>query len=218
MAEYKKVLVCPNTTNYDYLELYQLINSKEQEGVKDLNWYYKDVNGQFVKYDKSDELNTQIEIGKDCSAINYYVETSEFNHWMIRNSINIDMKLKRDAIITDINNNLNLSISNYSANSKVDYNIFKLSDADWDQALSNISMITFLQGMKVGLKTYNNYSIVTSTQNNEYVSEDSLYYIGGSGDKYYHRNYCSQLINTTQEAYKNTDFKIKSYNPTFLPL
>ena len=206
LAEYKKLLICPNDTSYnwDYLELYQLLNGNDRD------WYYKDRDDHFIKYEL---YQPDVNRGLDCSAINYYLETCSFNHWLEQNDIDVDEILegKNETIIQNINNNLNLSISNYNANSKMDYKILQLSDEDWEQALSNISMITFFQGIKAGLKTYNNYAIVTSTENNEYVSEDSLYYIGGNNDNYYHRYNCNEGLANIYQAYRNTDFKVQNY-------
>ncbi len=203
LAEYKKVLVRTDNTSWDYIELYQLINSNNND------WYYIDNNNQYIKYDYQPVIDRE----KDCSAINYYVETCEFNHWLIDNHIDVDtiLKEKTESIITNINNNLNLSISNYSANSKITYEIPELTEKDWEQALSNISMITFFQGKKIGLKKYNNYAVVTSTENNEFASEDSLYYIGEEGDNYYHRYYCDKGTPKTLRAYKNTEFRVQKY-------
>ena len=206
LAEYKKVLVRTDNTSWDYIELYQLINNNNND------WYYLDNNAQYIKYDYQPAIDRE----KDCSAINYYVETCEFNHWLIDNHIDVDTILneKTEAIITNINNNLNLSISNYSANSKINYEIPELTEKDWEQALSNISMITFLQGKKIGLKKYNNYAVVTSTENNEFASEDSLYYIGEAGDNYYHRYYCDKGTPKTLRAYRNTEFRVQKYEET----
>lgn len=206
LAEYKKLLILPNDTNWDYLELYQLLN-----GSGDTIWYYKNGENNYIPYES--QISGNLGRSYDFSAINYYVDTCSFNHWLDNNNIDTEsiLEKKRETIINDINNNLNLSVSNYSANSKIDYKIFQLSEEDWDQALSNISMITFFQGMKIGLKTYNNYSIVTSTENNEYVSEDSLYYIGQSDDLYYHRYECIEGNPNTYKAYRNTDFKVQNY-------
>lgn len=207
-AEYKKILIrTQNTSNWGYTELYQLINGN------DTSWYYKDNNNQYVKYPNVQNFVPDKVL--DCSAINYYVETACFNDWLYskfsKNEINDILNKKRETIITNINNNLNLSISNYNANSRQDYDIFELTDADWDQALSNISMITFFQGKRIGLKTYNNYAIVTSTENNEFVSEDSLFYIGESPDGYYHRYCCTNGRPEPNRAYRTTEFKVQRY-------
>lgn len=202
LAEYKKLLIRFEEGSPDYIELYQLLNKDEGN-----TWYYKDSNG---KYNKYSAYQPTINRNRDCSAINYYVENYLFNYWIKNEGLNTDniMNLKKQSIIDNVNKNLNLAISNYSENSKINYTIPELSDEDWEQALSNISMITFFQGVKVGLKTYNNYSIVTSSENNEFIGEDSLYYIE-NGDNSYHRYGCENGKGT--DAYLNTDFKVSNY-------
>lgn len=51
----------------------------------------------------------------------------------------------------------------------------KLKETDWDKIMDNISIISFLQGMNIGGKTYNGYSIISNTKNNDVVTEDSIY-------------------------------------------
>jgi len=218
LAEYKKLLI--RRTDTEYLELYQILNSDSLDN----KWYYKEGKNKYLAYEAEADVpingRETIARGKDCSAINYYVETYCFNKWLRGiEGINLSeediqdlLNNKNQKIIENINNNLNLSISNYNANSGMDYKIFELADEDWEQALSNISMITFFQGIKAGLKTYNNYAVVTSTENNEFVREDSLYYIGENNDEYYHRYYCNQGTANKYQAYRNTEFKVKSYD------
>ena len=117
---------------------------------------------------------------------------------------------------------LNLAINNYSKQSEglgTTYN-FKLpilSETEWDKVLSNVSIISFLQGLQVGLKTYNNYMIVSSTGNRMYVDPEDLYFVtkqGNTEGAYYHRINCPLLAeeikndsNLTVEGYVNLDFK-----------
>lgn len=75
---------------------------------------------------------------------------------------------KMEIMTNHVNSNLNLSISNYSRGA-YNFQLPVLTDDDWEQVFSNISMITFFQGVPIGLKYYNNYAIATSTDNREYV-------------------------------------------------
>lgn len=75
---------------------------------------------------------------------------------------------KMEIMTNHVSSNLNLSISNYSRGA-YNFQLPVLTDDDWEQAFSNISMITFFQGVPIGLKYYNNYAIATSTDNREYV-------------------------------------------------
>ena len=64
-----------------------------------------------------------------------------------------------------------------------------LKDTDWDKIMDNISIISFLQGMNIGGKIYNGYSIITNTKNEDVVTEDSIYIRTGTseGNFQFHR-------------------------------
>lgn len=209
LAEFKKIVV--RTSETEYMNLYELLNPQNDED-KGLYIYNKE-DKKYVRY--SESINGVPEVYYDCSAINYYVENYFFNKWL-NEKLNIDNVLsgKNKAIIDNINENLNLSIANYSANSKIEYKLPELTDEDWQRALSNISMITFLQGMKIGLKIYNNYAIVSSTENNEYVKPELLYYVFNEEEKedvYYHKYPCKEPTCTVEQGYRNIDFKLQNY-------
>lgn len=82
-----------------------------------------------------------------------------------------------DVIKYSIERNLSVAISNYNNYSTVstDFQMPKLKDTDWDKIIDNISIITFLQGMNVGNKIYNGYSLITNTKNSDVVTKDSIY-------------------------------------------
>ena len=50
----------------------------------------------------------------------------------------------------------------------------KLKESDWDKIMDNVSVISFLQGINIGGKVYNGYSIITNTKNEDVVMEDSI--------------------------------------------
>ncbi len=118
---------------------------------------------------------------------------------------------KNEVIKQSIITNLNQAITSYSGNSAGNYQLPVLTDTDWDQILRNVSIVTFVQGIPIGLKEYNNYVVATSTANKEYVNPDEIYLIDISGDdKYYHRPYCSKLTSMSLIGYRNIDYVIKS--------
>ena len=93
-----------------------------------------------------------------------------------------------DIIKYSIESNLSVVISNYnqySADSNVNFKMPQLKDTDWDKIMDNISIISFMQGLNIGNKIYNGYSIVTNTKNQDVVTEESIF-IKGSDD-YLHR-------------------------------
>ena len=121
---------------------------------------------------------------------------------------------KKEVMIDTINSNLNLSISNYAQNTAGEYRFPRLKENDWDQIFTNISMIAFFQGVPIGLKTYNNYAIATSTLNRDYVDPDELYFISQSTS--YHRPYCTQLtlanIQESYKGYRSVEYTLRTYS------
>jgi len=86
---------------------------------------------------------------------------------------------RRDVIKYSIERNLSIAISNYNnySGASVNFQMPKLKETDWDVIMDNISIISFLQGLSIGGKIYNGYSIVTNNTNEEVVTEDSIYIV-----------------------------------------
>ena len=118
---------------------------------------------------------------------------------------------KKDVIINTIEKNLSQATAQAKEmNPNYEYRLPQLSYEEWEQALSNISIIAFMQGMPIGLKYYNNYAIATSTLNKEFVDPDELYF-AGSGDQYYHQRECEQANESNYIGYRSIDYVAKSY-------
>jgi len=116
---------------------------------------------------------------------------------------------KKEVMRDNINMNLNLSISNYNRNGEYDFKLPVLADSEWQQAFSNISLITFFQGVPIGLKYYNNYAIATSTTNREYVDPGEIYLRGD--DINYHRVYCEKCKNVIYTGYRSVEYVLKEH-------
>lgn len=118
---------------------------------------------------------------------------------------------KKDIIINTIEKNLSQATAQaQEMNPNYEYRLPQLSYDEWEQALSNISIIAFMQGMPIGLKYYNNYAIATSTLNKEFVDPDELYF-AGTGDQYYHQRQCKQATGSDYVGYRSIDYVAKSY-------
>ena len=65
-----------------------------------------------------------------------------------------------------------------------------------------------MQGVPCGQKIYNNYAIVNSTVNEQYVSGDDLVFIGNDGE--YHKITCDKPGLELKTGYLNSDFARKS--------
>lgn len=118
---------------------------------------------------------------------------------------------KKDIIINTIEKNLSQATAQAQVmNPNYEYRLPQLSYDEWEQALSNISIIAFMQGMPIGLKYYNNYAIATSTLNKEFVDPDELYF-AGKDDQYYHQRQCEQATGSDYVGYRSIDYVAKSY-------
>ena len=120
---------------------------------------------------------------------------------------------KRGIIKNVVESNLNQAITSYSRNNaNGEYKLPKLTETDWDQVLTNVSIITFIQNIPIGMKYYNNYAIATSTSNKEYVDPDEIYLNASDGDsEYYHTPYCEKLGKNDLIGYRSIDYVQKSY-------
>lgn len=125
---------------------------------------------------------------------------------------------KLQVIKNSIETNLMVAIANYNnvSTSSVNFAMPKLQDTQWEQITQNICMITFLQGLNIGGKIYNGYAIVPNNNNEEYVSEGSIYILAKDGE--YHK--VTELglesnIDSTSIGILNTDFMRKTGEATY---
>lgn len=115
-----------------------------------------------------------------------------------------------------IERNLSIAIANYNSYSDgitTNFQMPKLQEHEWEKIINNVSIISFLQGLNIGGKIYNGYSIITNDKNEELVKEDSIC-IATTSDNQYHRITDSDL--KTKDEYKgnvygalNVDFDRK---------
>ena len=173
-------------------------------------------------------------INNDNSAQKYYEKANEFTIWfnnMIKNKTSdktSDVRYisstndpedensafvthKREIIRNKIESTLNSSITAYANISGKEYKMPKLSEEDWEKIYNNISVITFIQGLDLGMKKYNNYCVLNSTNNSEFVNPNLMYFIDDSG--VYHDIKCG-LLNSSSNinaGYKIGDFATTRY-------
>lgn len=165
-------------------------------------------------------------IYKDCSAVKYYVQAYYFTKWVetlsldnlkisaTNNPEDVDSKFcknRQEVIKKQVNDSLAQAIRNYAGEVVKGYKLPELTANDWDQILNNVSMVTFMQEIPIGFKVYNNYAIVTSTNNREVIDKNELYFVNKSDD-YYHRCYCDKTVGTTDLiGYRSIDFIERGY-------
>ena len=199
--------------------------------------YYKDAYN-FTKWFKSsglqdltygDAIDTTIDDGNIRESQHIFGESNsrkifDFNTSNTNFNDNIENESSsfnehRLAIIRHkIEVNLAIAITNYNAYSGATDNIFqmpKLSEEEWDSIIHNISLISFLQGMSIGGKVYNGYSIVTNSESKEVVLENNIYILGTKDGKsqYYKIGDCGLTdgtVNITAGAYAGSGSQTKS--------
>ena len=122
---------------------------------------------------------------------------------------------RMDIIKYSVERNLSIAVSNYNNYSPAtsNFQMMELKDYEWDQISNNVSMISFLQGLPIGAKVYNGYSIVSNNKNQELVSEDSIYIL--TNDGVYHDIYDLDLYDGSvslagAKGYYNINFERKS--------
>ncbi len=80
--------------------------------------------------------------------------------------------------------NLAIAIANYN-NYLGTNNVFQmpeLNEIEWYNITHNISLMSFLQGLPIGGKSYNGYALVTNSESKEVVLENNIYILGEDSD------------------------------------
>lgn len=84
---------------------------------------------------------------------------------------------KRHVIRNSITYNLCLAMTAYNEKySGMTFEMPILQEEEWNKILSNVSIVTFMQGLNCGLKIYNNYAIVSSNNNEISVTPSEIFY------------------------------------------
>lgn len=155
-------------------------------------------------------VNTQDEkIFKfDSKNNNPMLEESTFN----QNRISVIRRI--------IQTTLNTAIVNYSSSANYEFAMPVFTEEDWDKLVNNVSVATFMQGIPIGAKYFNNYCIITNNKNKEFVPKDSIYIITDDNangvlenEDEVHVVASMDVIDNNKNviaAYKNTDFELQT--------
>ena len=106
------------------------------------------------------------------------------------------------VIRKSIETNLAIVIDNYMVTTTLyDYVMPKLTDDDWYKITNNVSVTSFMQGMAIGYKYYNNYAIITNNINEEVVKPENIYIVvEKDGNREYHQPGCEELLEEVQDG------------------
>lgn len=128
---------------------------------------------------------------------------------------------RMNVIRKSIETNLISAITTFTNHTVVGYEFSmpQLEEDEWYKLENNVCMLTFLQGIPIGTKIYNNYCIVSNNTNQETVGNDSIYIVDST--KEYHKPGCLELIRRLQEdeatiegAYPASEFERKTVSLT----
>lgn len=111
----------------------------------------------------------------------------------------------RLAIIRkSIETSLNTVISKFRAVTLYDYAMPVIDNEDWYKILNNISMVTFMQGIPMGYRYYNNYAVITNNVNKEVVKAENIYIVtedtATGKNREYHQPGCKELISGVNDG------------------
>lgn len=171
-------------------------------------WVYNNLSGIEEDNISKNAIENQTEIYKNMENMDYNIiynfSGSTMNIFNPTEDPEVEdsrFNVHKTAIIKNsIQYNLNVAMSAYNEMSAqaFSFNMPVISDSEWQKITSNVTIVSFMQGWNCGLKTYNNYAIVPSTNNEFTVIPNEIYYVSGT-DKVndelstYHRIDCQEL-------------------------
>lgn len=210
--------------DYEYI-VYKNRKVYKEEGTNGSEDKYFWYNNGKKTYLQSEENNLKEYINgtgfKSTSAYEYYTEAKDFSEWVIKElgSIKQDGKCIFDTTQADndpmvsssvfnehriavirksIETNLTTAIANYNLQSGSNYEFVmpKIDEVSWYSIENNVSIISFMQGMPIGQKYFNDYSVITNTKNEEVINSQSVYVVAKNkdGNYEYHQPGCKVLI------------------------
>ena len=109
---------------------------------------------------------------------------------------------KIEVIKESIQSNLTSAIARYNQQffglkHGYDLKMPVLTEVEWETITNKVTMVSFMQGMVIGTKVFNDYCVVASDSNDEVVDVNQIYYFDrkSSGITYYHKFDCPNLLN-----------------------
>ncbi len=117
-----------------------------------------------------------------------------------------------------IETNLSVALANYNnyGTGNFEFRMPKLGEEEWNRILNNVCLISFLQGLSIGGKIYNGYSVINNNKNEEVVTEESIYIVDdvtvpATTNSTYHRvNHKDLTVTANTKGIFNIDLERKS--------
>lgn len=192
-----------NKSAYEYYkhayEFSKAVLGNANSGYKDKGG--NSVSGYNLSKLKSDDAVCYKEsaIGTNTTPLNeygkFYVFGTNSNNNIENNLSNFNQH--RKAIIRYIvETNLSTSIASFSSNRASNFIMPKISETDWETIENDVCAISFVQGMNIGAKKYNGYSVVANTLTKEYIDENDIYILKNDN------TYCKVNDTTIERRWK----------------
>lgn len=151
------------------------------------------------------QVNMEDSLKKDFSANTgtkcIFDTTQADNDPMVSSSVFNEHRIA--VIRKSIETNLTTAIANYNLQSGSTYEFVmpKIDEASWYNIENNVSVISFMQGMPIGQKYFNNYSVITNTKNEEVINSQSVYVVtqNDDGNYEYHQPGCKVLVDNAEK-------------------
>lgn len=118
--------------------------------------------------------------------------------------------MHKEAVIRKkIENSLMTAIANYNQFSSSNYEFVlpNLKETDWENITTKVCITSFVQGLSIKGKYYNNYATIVSNTNTEFINKNDLIVLANDGN--YHTLNCKELI---KETANNDSFAITAYS------
>ena len=185
---YKKMINKNDSAKQYYYEAYKFTKWFKESGLAELT--YENAYDSVVSENGDVNANSQLWKG-DSTKIFQFNTTTDNHSKNIENELSSFNQHRISVIRHKIEVNLAIAIANYNNYSGAS-DVFQMPDLkedEWDCISHNISLISFLQGLPIGGKIYNGYSLVTNSESEEVVLESNIYMLGknSSGQKEYYR-------------------------------
>lgn len=160
------------------------------------------------------QMATNATISEDVTDITDYGDFEIFGGDIAIEKASSNFEQHRKSIIRYvIETNLSTAIASFSsgASDKTDFIMPKIAETDWETIENDICVISFLQGMSIGSKKYNGYSVVANNLTKEYVDENDIYILAkdnASGNNIYCKPHDRNLnsIYTVQDKNSSTNY------------
>lgn len=180
----------------------ELVNEASNDKYNYLNLWKSD--GYVFEFTNGNEVCGSTEIKQDSS---YYTHKLAIIRASIQYNLNLSMSAyNRHLYYADDN-------KTYAYDKNVDYTMPIMSQSEWEQILSNISIVSFMQGFDCKLKKFNNYVVVSSSNNEVMTTSDNIYYakLDEFNDEIseYHKYNCNRVKDSITDSDKYISFSSK---------